>query len=141
MVPIEIVVWGENCDESVQYLNPVLRHKRYDAAKEGSDKDAIVRDLAQSLKLEGATNGKSVVIYNDSDGKRAVAAGKVILCTLNTAGSQSLRKALAAAKDRPELCILDEAGQSTEAEFYIATTFSNSIKRLVVCGDPGERNE
>lgn len=118
----------------------MLRHKRYDAAKEDLDKEAIIHDLSQSLKLEGATNGKSAIIYNDSDGKRAVAVAKVLLCTLNTAGSQSLRNALAAAKHKPELCILDEAGQSTEAEFYIATTFSNSIKRLVVCGDPGKHN-
>ena len=134
---MQVVVWGENCDDSVQFLNPVLRHQRYENAREDTEKETILREFATSLKIERASLADLASICSDSDGRRSVAAGRVLLCTLNTAGSRSLRNAVTAAKDKPELCVLDEAGQSTEAEFYIATTFP-FVKRLVVVGDPAQ---
>ena len=138
--PIDVVVWGENCDDSARFLNPILRHKLINAAKNKKEREMIHGDIVQSLKLEKSTSLNMAVVCNDPDGKVAVASGKVLLCTLNTAGSRSLRNAIALSNDKPELCIVDEAGQCTEAEFYIATTFS-SIKRLVVFGDPGKHGE
>ncbi len=57
----------------------------------------------------------------------------VIFCTLNSVGSFSLSSAL----DRKNFktLMIDEGGQCTEAEFFLATSFPG-IQRILVMGDP-----
>ena len=63
---------------------------------------------------------------------RILSSAKVVLCTLNSAGSKLLRRIVPGKFDT---VIIDEAGQCTEAETYIAFSFPG-IKRIVMIGDP-----
>jgi hypothetical protein len=64
-----------------------------------------------------------------------MAAANVIICTLNSSGSFSLQGAVAG--NRFPTLMLDEGGQCTEAEFFIATNFPG-IQRIIVMGDPNQ---
>ena len=61
---------------------------------------------------------------------RLLTDSKVAFSTLNGSGSSQLLKNL-----RVGTIFLDEGGQCTEAEFYIAATFPR-VSRVVVMGDP-----
>lgn len=61
----------------------------------------------------------------------------VILCTLNSSGSSFLQQSVS--RGRFQTLLLDEGGQCTEAEFFLATSFPG-IKRIVVMGDPKQLN-
>lgn len=148
----EVVVWGENCEDTVRFLNPVHRHKKFDdfwrryvRAKKKNCEAEMVKlrcDFASWLHLDVATLTKMTALarlhYSDlrrdgsPDGLKAAASAKVLLCTLNTAGSARLRNAV---QHKFDLMLLDEASQAPEAEFYIATTFPG-VRRIVVVGDP-----
>ena len=139
-----VVVWGDGCDKSVRFLNPRLRWSEFtkflkayereeDAAEQRlklSDFTARVLNDTQQLSLREVKS-----LCSDEDGYRSVAEARVVLCTLNTAGSRALRKAVRNLKHKFGLAILDEASQCSEAEFYIATTFPG-VKRVVLVGDP-----
>lgn len=133
-----VVVWGDNCDKTVRKLNPRLRYSDYTRFCRRSDAttDEDKEEELKSILTEdshGLSIGEMEVLCADSDGHASVASASVVLCTLNTAGSRSLQKAVKASKKKFELCVLDEASQCSEAEFYIATTFPN-VKRMVVVG-------
>jgi len=141
----DVVVWGENCDDSVHFLNPVLRHKRwttfwsrYQKLEDMDEKKKVLRDFALWLQLDASQAKLSEIASlarlpaEDFNGKRAMAAAKVLLCTLNTAGSPKLRSTV---QFKFDLILLDEASQAPEAEFYILATFPG-VKRIVVVGDP-----
>jgi hypothetical protein len=141
----DVTVWGENCDESVRFLNPILRSNRYrgflNSYKATSDDEKRMRKLlafASWLHLDTKTvtfeklSSMCQRTDDDLEQHKLLASTKVVLCTLNTAGSKSLRKA---AQHKFDLLLLDEAGQCPESEFYIATTFPG-VKRIVVVGDP-----
>lgn len=139
-----VVVWGDNAHHSVRFLNPKLRHKEYSHFTRAYE--AIEDELEKERKLKNFTSWlapgagdlslKDVEsVCMDSSGHNSVAAASVVLCTLNTAGSRSLHKAVKACKNKFELCVLDEASQCSEAEFYMATSFIG-VKRIVVVGDP-----
>ena len=141
----DVVVWGENCDESVRFLNPIHRDRRWagffrsyrESQDDGTKKkkfDAFVSWLRMDLKQASLTETAALcrLAADDISGHKSVASAKVILCTLNTAGSTSLREATKCTFD---LIVLDEASQAPEAEFYITTTFPG-VKRIVVVGDP-----
>ncbi|CAB9498814.1 polymerase alpha-associated DNA helicase A [Seminavis robusta] len=136
-----VVVWGDNCDESVSFLNPKRRYKeylKYVRADNSEKKKLILQDIAAWLKLDdvGAfTSATLEELCGDADGKRNVSSANVVLCTLNTAGSRSLRSAITASHASFHMAILDEASQSCEAEFYVLTTVPG-IKHIVLVGDP-----
>jgi hypothetical protein len=140
----DVVVWGENCDKSVRFLNPIHRstryydfRKSYKATFDDEEKINQVRAFASWLHLDvDTTTWEDLESFcqqgNEENRHNLLDSTRVVLCTLNTAGSTTLRKA---AKRKFGLLLLDEAGQCPEADFYIATTFPG-VKRVVVVGDP-----
>ena len=139
-----VVVWGDNCSSSVRFLNPKFRYKEYrhfikdySGLEDEKEQQEKLQKLAAWLAPERSELSLEDVeaLCTDESGHKSIAAARVVLCTLNTAGSMALRKAVNACKHKFELCVLDEASQCTEAEFYIATTFPG-VKRVVVVGDP-----
>jgi senataxin len=64
---------------------------------------------------------------------RLIGSAQVLLCTLNSSGSHYFQDAVS--ESRFQTFLLDEGGQCSEAEFFIATTFPG-IKRIIVMGDP-----
>jgi superfamily I DNA and/or RNA helicase len=138
-----MVVWGENCDNAVRFLNPMRRNemfigllRRYEKTNDETEKRTMLRDFAERLLLEDTVSlDEAASICRDADGRKSVSSASVILATLNSAGSRSLRNAVKKTNGKFELAILDEAGQACESEFYIITTFPG-VKRVVVVGDP-----
>lgn len=142
----EVVVFGENCDESVQFLNPILRHQRWERffkdyrnATDNKEKKKMLQEFAWWLHIDvnqerllTATRDHARLDHSDLSGKKVIASAKVLLCTLNTAGSPKLQSA---ANYKFPTILLDEASQAPEAEFYILTTFPG-VKKIVVVGDP-----
>ena len=161
----KMVIFGENCHGSVKFLQPKFRSQefitfleRYESILtiKPSDKQKqraakLLHDFVAWLQLSPRDDGWSLkelshqcpVIYMDekglptSGGKKAFSRicsnSAVVFCTLNSAGSFTLRKALE--DGQFTTLMLDEGGQCTEAEFFIATTFPG-IQRIVIMGDP-----
>jgi superfamily I DNA and/or RNA helicase len=137
-----VVVWGENSSESVHFLHPIRRYEKYNGflrsyskTEDDADKAKKLRDIALWLNLKNADTvslDDVAAVCDEPNLQRSVSLAAVVLCTLNSAGSQPLRKL---AQSRFELAVLDEASQCSEAEFYIATTFPG-VKRIVLVGDP-----
>jgi hypothetical protein len=136
-----IMVWGDNCDESVRFLNATHRQRRYNAFRRAFD--SCSHDAEKLAKLEEFAKWLHLPhsMIHDADAmeqlcarpmEECMASTGVLLCTVNTAGSRPLRKAT---DQRFPLLILDEAGQCTEAKFYIQTTFPG-VKRIVMFGYP-----
>jgi AAA domain len=90
-----------------------------------------LQDLCPNIELD--ETGKSVSTSGKRKLERILGDSKVILCTLNSSASNFLQNAVSRANFRTFL--LDEGGQCTESEFFLATTFPG-IKRIVVMGDP-----
>lgn len=143
----ELVVYGDNTDESVCFLNPILRGDYF--AKiifgfaEMSDlgQESVRRDLLQwlhmpdaDLSIQELSQMCPTIDRNTQEGRRfygrMIANAKAVFCTLNSSGAAPVRN-----KATAHTLLLDEAGQCTEAEFYIAATFPG-IQRMVVVGDP-----
>jgi hypothetical protein len=145
----DICVFGQNCDKSVRFLNPVHRsakfqafRKEYKKAEDDQGKYLIKREFAKWMHLNGDSSMKDLATmcpFIDTDNREGrkllatmVSSSSVVMCTLNAAGSQSLRNA---AGEQFHTLLLDEGGQCPEAEFYIATTFPG-VRRIIVVGDP-----
>jgi len=115
--------------------------QNYDKLESETEKEVLLREFAsESLSLKNAadiTIGHLSSLCDAPNERKAVAKASVVLCTLNTAGSKSLRNAAKKRNKKFELVILDEAGQCPEAEFYIITTFPG-VQRVVVVGDPAQ---
>lgn len=143
----ELAVFGENCDPSVRFLNPLHRGREFRkimdkiSTVDNSYRQGIKNDYLRWLHL----GDKDVTVANLSEicphidtetpsGRKMhrtmLANSKVVFCTLNSAGSALLRSAI-----RINTIILDEGGQCPESEFYIATTFPHA-KRMIIVGDP-----
>jgi hypothetical protein len=134
-----IAVWGENCDDSVRFLNPVHRNDRYlgfinsySATEDADVRKSKLQAFSSWLRLESDSPSLEDVKKLCENPSLSLSSAHVVLCTLNTVGSTTLRKAL---DRRFDLLILDEASQCPEAEFYIATTFPG-VRRIVMVGDP-----
>ena len=162
----ELVIFGDGCEKSVRFLNPrhrsseyrhfreeyadigvepnltpseeILKHKlkREFAAWLHVDEDSSIQELGSicpHVEIDDKTDSPTF------DGLKTVQflidAAKVILCTLNSSGSYSLQAAVDSS--RFHTFMLDEGGQCTEAEFFIATTFPG-IQRIIVMGDPNQ---
>jgi AAA domain len=120
--------------------------KMLEAREKG--KNAIRQKLAQWLHVEDSLSMNELcklcpdIPLDETgavsrEGRQKVAwlmgIAHVLLCTLNSAGSYYLQDAVSGS--RFQTLLLDEGGQCTEAEFFIATTFPG-IKRIIVMGDP-----
>lgn len=145
-----ICVFGENCDPSVQFLNPVHRgkahlefQKRLEELEDDESREKERRRFAWWLNVDPhSTSLTELAImcpYYDLETKfgrrsleEAMASCNVVFSTLNGMGATFLQHAL---EDNVHTILLDEAGQCTEAEFYIATSFAR-VRRVVVVGDP-----
>ena len=173
LVPFgRMVVFGENCHDSVRFLQPKFRGLQYmqfcddrrkalyvlEGEEVSSRQEAAAKkilldmvnwlhlpekdgeewtssDIAKlcpilSLEDDGSLTRRAQSIIRD-----LLIEADVVFCTLNSAGSFSLSSALTEA--RFETLMLDEGGQCTEAEFFIAATFPG-ILRIVVMGDPNQ---
>ena len=150
---LEVVVFGEGCDESVHHFSPTHRHRRYRQflqdlknCSNSSERNELRGKFAAWLGLENYSStdyGTLDKVFKDMCPKvddqngqkkmaRILSSAKVVLCTLNSAGSKFLRRIVAGKFDT---VIIDEAGQCTEAETYIAFSMPG-IKRVVLIGDP-----
>mmetsp|Transcript_20346 Transcript_20346/g.58415 ORF Transcript_20346/g.58415 Transcript_20346/m.58415 type:complete len:2357 (+) Transcript_20346:2738-9808(+) len=140
---MDICVYGNNCDDSVRFLNPMIRQQefctfgeKYGEQTEEARKH-LLRRFAVWLHLNPSDFDSDRELYGRVaklciGGEKLYLCAKAVFCTLNSAGSPFFRTAAGMSR---RTFFLDEAGQCTEAEFYIATTFPG-IKRVVVIGDP-----
>jgi superfamily I DNA and/or RNA helicase len=139
----EILVWGDGCDDSVQFLNAEIRSKKYKglcrnyaSADDEDEKAKKLRDFYVWLHQDvtETTSLEDLGRLCQHNNRAPLESVRFFFCTLNTAGARPLRKA---AKGRFDLLILDEAGQCPEAESYIATTFPG-VRRAAFFGDPNQ---
>ena len=122
-----LLVFGNNCDASVHHLNPVKRSERfqtflkmYQDDEDGDKKANALQNFASWLKMETKQPTIEEIfdacpcIVDGHQGRKVLAglllSARVILCTLNSAGSAFL---LSKAGNRTTL-FLDEAGQCPE---------------------------
>ena len=143
----DLCVFGNNCDESVHFLNPILRKEKYLAFQKqvhdyAEDEEKVKRLLGEFCKWLHLDQDVSTSDITDLQarispiclrGELEFSKAKIICCTLNSSGSKFLRNSKNTGLI--ETFFLDEAGQCNEAEFYLATTFPG-IRRIVVVGDP-----
>lgn len=145
-----LCVFGENCNESVSFLNPAHRgikyqkfYGKYTELDDEQDKERALHNFARWLHLDPKSTTlqdlASACPFYDRDtlpGRRAlmsfIQSATTLFCTLNSCGSSFLRRSVGRSFG---ILLLDEGAQCTEAEFYIATTFPG-IRRIVVVGDP-----
>ena len=142
----DIIVYGDNADASVRFLNPVQRGEyRSELFKDffhmsKKRKEETRHELLKWLHLDShlsVAELNQLCPYIDRATKEGrdfyadlIASARVIFCTLNSAGASVLRRCA-----NVETMLLDEAGQCTEAEFYIGATFPG-VQRVCVIGDP-----
>ena len=124
------VVFGQNCDESVRFLNPYHRGiefnkfmKVYTRLTDDAKRDAARNKFASWLKLdsncttiEDLARRCPYINLDEKSGRglfdTLLSSATVIFCTLNSSGSNMLRNAVG--RDFSTL-ILDEAGQCPES--------------------------
>jgi hypothetical protein len=123
-------------DEIRKNKNKKDKLKREFAAWLHVDEDFLIQELGgicPYVEIDDKTESTT------SDGFTTlwflIHAAKVIICTLNSSGSFFLQDAVDCS--RFHTLMLDEGGQCTEAEFFIATTFPG-IQRIIVIGDPNQ---
>lgn len=143
----ELLVYGENAEESVHFLNPIRRGEVYAKLVHGfaemseSRKEKVRQELVQWLNLDcGDLSIQEIAQFcpivdrATPQGRKfygsSIRNAKIVFCTLNSSGASPVRNYANA-----RTLFLDEAGQCTEAEFYIGATFPG-VERMVVVGDP-----
>lgn len=189
----DMVVYGENADQSVHFLSPRHRSEyfrkmctEYDKLENTPTKTKVIEDPEHELlissddisvseeeeeeeegkfKVNRTMNDQQRILIKDFaswlqlqedersnitlgrlaklcpsinleiiQGRRklglCIGSAKILFCTLNSAGSSMVQK-----NGIFHTMLIDEAGQTNQAEFFIATNFPN-IQRIVVVGDP-----
>eukprot|EP00977_Amphora_coffeiformis_P003493 scaffold655_cov162-Amphora_coffeaeformis.AAC.14 len=143
----ELLVYGDNADKSVHFLNPIRRGEVYAKFVHGFDtmsdsrKEKIRQEVVEWLHLDSGDLSIQelaqlcpAVDRTTQQGRNFYASmirnAKVVFCTLNSSGAAPVQNYAHA-----RTLLLDEAGQCTEAEFYIGATFPG-VERMVVVGDP-----
>ena len=165
----KVCIFGDGCDPSVRFLNPLYRSEEYKKAlnmcsnlddvdipldkvnaleAREREKSTIRQKLAQWLHVKDSLSMNELFTLCPNipldetgsvsrTGKQKIAlligSAQVLLCTLNSSGSHYFQDAVS--ESRFQTFLLDEGGQCSEAEFFIATTFPG-IKRIIVMGDP-----
>ena len=125
-----ILVFGQNCDPSVRFLNPLHRGAKFREFKEQYNllihddaKSRLQREFARWLNLGEEDTDISYLAQlcphinlETKEGRRMyqsmLGSAAIIFCTLNSSGSKMLREA---AEGTFSTFILDEAGQCTES--------------------------
>ena len=149
----KLLVYGQNCEPSVRFLNPIHRwwkfrdmKRKYRNRKEGDTlTKKLVEEMAKWLHLDPSdcalSEIRNLCPFFDLDTKRSricydkvVKSVDVVVCTLSSLGSAVLEKNLRGTVDT---IFLDEAGQCSEAEFYVAAAFPG-LSRIVTIGDPAQ---
>jgi hypothetical protein len=146
-------VFGSNCHESVHFLSPTHRRKKYktwrrqiEKVKDPTKQKKLCRKLMTWLHLPESTPDMTIdelstlgpsadrnTQWGEKKLKKILGRAEILFCTLNTSGSLFLRGAVN--QGQFHTLMLDEGGQCNEAEFYIATTFPG-VRRIIVVGDP-----
>jgi AAA domain len=146
----EIVVFGENSDPSVQFLSPTHRGVRFrkmlrDCEKAGDEnklekKQKLIQEFISWIRIDNDDIDFmdlrlfcETISTKDDDVKALgalIRAAKVVFSTLNSAGSHIMSN-----NANFHTIMLDEAGQTSEAEFFIATNFPG-VERIIQVGDP-----
>ena len=143
-----LLVFGDNADESVHFLNPIFRGEHFSkVCKDFSElskfsKDNIRRGLCDWLHMESDATisylsqfcpyiDRSIREGREFYG-RLISKAKIVFSTLNSSGS-ALPRNFADVRT----ILLDEAGQCSEADFYIAASFPG-VQRMVTVGDPNQ---
>ena len=165
----DVCIFGDGCDPSVRFLNPLHRSEEYKKALEmcsklddvdippdkvnalearEKEKKSIRQKFARWLHVKDSLSMNELFtlcpdIPLDETGSVSrtgklkvaslIGSAQVLLCTLNSSGSHFFQDAVLGS--RFQTFLLDEGGQCSEAEFFIATTFPG-IKRIIVMGDP-----
>lgn len=135
----DICVYGQNCDESVNFLNPKKQKEKFSEFSEKyhdtddeTEKESLVRGFSKWLHLcPETTSIHDIYELCGGSEEHRLSEAQVVFSTLNSSGSEWLRRY---SGDRNTL-FLDEAGQCSEAEFYLACTYPG-LQRVVVVGDP-----
>ena len=160
-----MVVFGNNCHNSVRFLQPKFRSEKYSAFLDACDVARTApKQKLQALVQKLTGDFTKWLHLPPKDGQewtlpeisrqcprmpkkplaaqmkfisRMLSKADVVFCTLNSAGSGLVQTALTSKETTHPFhtLMLDEGGQCTEAEFFIASTFPR-IKRIVVMGDP-----
>lgn len=148
----EISVFGENTDATAHFLNPKKRGEKFvhflleheKEQKNPEKQERLRKELIRWLHLDNQSDDELSIdqikqfchFYNleSSQGRinfgNYLAQSKIVFSTLNSAASPTLTRNV-----RAHTLMLDEGGQSPEAEFFIATNFPK-IERIIVVGDP-----
>lgn len=142
----DLLVYGDNADESVRFLNPIFRGEQYSKTFKGFDaldttsQEIVCRKLSEWLHMDSEFSASELrhfcpfIDRKTTEGRnfyaKLISKANIVFCTLNSSGASVLRNNVAA-----HTLLLDEAGQCTEAEFYIASSFP-TVERMVVIGDP-----
>ncbi len=121
--------------EAQQAAFPSLKKamaKKSGAAASGIDSDAIFAILVEQHRIL-ARNIKTVYdLFRQPE--VILASAKVVFCTLSTAGRPSLKNFCA--RHRPfDALIVDEAGQSVEAETLIPFDIAINARKALLVGD------
>lgn len=167
----DLVVDGPGCHESVQFLEPSIRSRRYMTflEKRASALETVhgihvtlnqlqhaqrlLEEFALWLHLDKEDwtlskisencptipmNEKGSITYRGRRVlNRIIGNASIVLCTLNHIGAYGFQNALAVSGC--DTLMLDEGGQCTQAEFFLATNFPG-ITRIVIMGDPKQLN-
>jgi tetratricopeptide (TPR) repeat protein len=144
----EIAVFGENSDPSAHFLSPKLRgdkfakmYSRHEAEENPEKQEALLLEFItwlhlneDNLSISDISEMCPKIDMDTFSGRQQLCnilqSSKVVFSTLNSAGSAALTRTL-----KVHTLMLDEGGQTPEADFYIATNFPG-VKRIVVMGDP-----
>lgn len=126
----QLAVFGQNCDKSVQFLNPLHRSEEFakfrklhnDLIEDPQAQDRKRKEFASWLHLDPDTSLVDLAQrcpYIDMEERSGrdtlnykLRSASVIFCTLNSSGSNMLRNAV---EGKFHTFILDEAGQCPEA--------------------------
>ena len=138
----DLIVWGENCDESVKFLNPHHRREKflafetdYKALEDITERESRLQNFVSWLRLKDQDLSiEDVSAFCQQRVSTAISGAKFLFCTINTVGAPQLREF---GDSSFSMLIMDDAGQCPEADFYAATTFPN-IQRIIVAGDPNQ---
>ena len=147
----ELCVYGRNCDKSVGFLNPAIRGEMYarlcKACREVSSESrtGLIKEFQEWLHLPSFNLDEDTleemgrlcqfIDLDTTHGMRMLrsilAQSRVLFATMNSCGSSPV-----SSSTKANTVIMDEAGQSTEAEFNVVTNCSTHIRRILLVGDP-----
>lgn len=137
----EVVVFGDNCNEQIEFLSPIHRSKRFHRFKKEYDanmtddckRKRLIKEFISWLHLAPSSTIEEVIKHcphvdtESNRGQKAltnmIKSAKAVLCTLNTAGSSFLRKTV---NGRFDTLFLDEAAQVSDRDKFLSRLFTKA---------------